>query len=92
MEKLGTRIYYNNLGNPIMILGEIEGDTPPRVENEVVSYLDLPYGDTTLKDVSEFHIENGQIVIDKKIIPQPTPEELKIQELENELLVASGVI
>lgn len=92
MIQVGNRIYYNQNGKAIFTTGEMQGDVLPRIENEVINYIDLPYGDTTLKDVSEYHIENGQIVIDKMIIPQPTPEELKIQELENQLLVASGVI
>lgn len=92
MLQVGNRIYYNQNGKVILQTGEMQGDVLPRTENEVISYIDLLYGDKILEGVQEFHIENGQIVIDKKVIPQPTAEELKIQELENQLLVASGVI
>ena len=101
MQTLGLRIIYNKQTGKVLngtlgerfdvgLTPELASELRPFIEN--IGVLDLPYGDETLKDVSEFHIENGQIVIDKKVIPQPTPEELRIQELENELLLASGVI
>lgn len=103
MQTLGLRIIYNKQTGKILngtlderfdagLTPELASELRPSIEN--IGILDLPYGDTRLKDVCRFHIDvmTNSIVIDEKIIPQPTPEELKIQELENELLVASGVI
>lgn len=90
--KIGNRIYYNQTGKCLWQTGEVFGSAFPLLEGEIVQYIDLPYGDKTLEDAEEWHIENGQIVIDKYIETVKTPEQIRIEELENELLIQKGVI
>lgn len=66
---IGTRVYYNQNGLVVFEKSESSGDVS-RVDNEIISYIDLPYGDKTLENVLDYHIENGEIVIDKTYIPQ----------------------
>lgn len=85
--QIGKRIYYNQNGAIVCQLEEMNGNTLPRVYNEIVNYIDLPFGDKTLENVLEFHIEDKQIVVDKRIESQSTPEEERIKELEDQLIL-----
>lgn len=89
---LGNRIYYNQTGKMIWMTGEMQGDVLPHLEGEVVQYLDLDFGDETLKNAEEWHIENGQVIVTKYREVQKTPEQIRIEELENQLLLQEGVI
>lgn len=88
---IGNRIYYDELtGKPILQTGEASGSVEPRKE-ESIKYIDLPYGDTTLENVKEFHIIDGTIVVDSYYEIALTEEERLRQEnaeLENQLLLA----
>lgn len=90
--KLGNRIYYNQTGKMVWMTGEMQGDVLPHQVDEVIQYIDLEFGDETLKNAEEFHIENGQIVVTKHREIEKTPEQIRIEELENELLIQKGVI
>lgn len=93
--KLGNRIYFNQNGQVIHVTGECQGDVIPRLENEIVSYIDLEYGDSTLKDAIEWHIdlENKKIVVDKlreKVETEEDKLKREKQELENQLLLQTN--
>lgn len=88
--QVGSRIYYNQDGKVLFQTGEMEGDVLPRVKNEVVSYVDLPYGDTSLQNVIAFHIEDGKIVVDKRLEAQLSEEERRIRELEDQLIMSEN--
>ena len=88
--KIGKRIYYNQYGKMILESGQREGEIQPRIENEIISYIDLDFDDNTLDNVLEYHIdiETKQIVIDK--YKEETEEEKlrrEKEELENQLLL-----
>lgn len=90
--QIGIRIIYNKLnGKPIIVYGESEGDITER-ESLDLDYIDLPFGDTTLQNVAEFHIENRTIIIDaykQDTISEEERLRQENEELENQLLLAT---
>ena len=87
MLQIGNRIYFNQNGKVTHQTGERQGDVLLNVENEVIQYIDLPFGDKTLENVQEFHIENGQIVVDKRFEITLSAEQQQIIDLENQMLL-----
>lgn len=93
--KLGNRIYFNQNGQVIHVTGECQGDVIARLENEVISYIDLDYGDKTIENAIEWHIdlENKKIVVDKlreKAETEADKLKREKQELENQLLLQTN--
>lgn len=86
--KRGNRIYYNQEGQILFQTYDIDGDVLPHLENEVIQYIDLPYGDKTLENALEYHIENNKLVISKYREHIETEEE----KLRGELLKAQSEV
>lgn len=87
--KVGNRIYFNQNSEIIHVAWKCEGDVKTHLENEVISYIDLDYGDKTIENAIEWHIdiENKKIVVDKAREKIETEEEKlkrEKQELENQ--------
>lgn len=75
------RVYYDvTSGEWLMATGLQE-----QRENEIISYIDLLEGDTILEDAEVFHIENGEIIVDKYVLSTK-------EKLEDELLLEAGVV
>ena len=75
------RVYYDvTSGEWLMATGLQE-----QRENEIISYIDLLEGDTILEDAEVFHIENGEIIVDKYALSTK-------EKLEDELLLEAGVV
>lgn len=93
--EVGKRIYFNQFGTIIFSLGECRGGVNPYPQNEIINYLDLPFGDKTIENAQEWHIdvENKKIVVDKAREKIETEEEKlkrEKQELENQLLLQAN--
>lgn len=93
--QIGNRIYFNQKGQIVYMTGECQGDGTARLENEVVSYIDLPYGDRTIQNAETWHIdvENKKIVVDKAREKLETEEDklrMEKQDLENQLLLQAN--
>lgn len=86
----GQRIVFDkNTGKVISVLGEISGSIQEGLSPSEIDYLDLPFGDITLKTADTFHIDiaTKKIIIDTTKTVEPTYEELKQQ-----LLSLQGVV
>ena len=86
--KIGNRIIYDQDGEIITQYGEMQGDVLPRKELTEINYIDLEYGEI---DTSKYNIigidVNTKRPILKEIIIEKTPEQQRIEELENQLLL-----
>lgn len=94
--EIGRRIVYEkNTGNVVIDLGEIQGGVSPRPILGDIAYTDLEHGQNAdeFKRCVKWHIDptTKQPVFDELTEPIQTPEE-RIAELENQLLIAEGVI
>lgn len=88
-----NRVFYDvEDGKILLMLGEASGDVLPLKENQVIGYIDVPYGsvdyaNTIIKGVDP---ETKELITET--IDNRTPEQIKIEELEEQLLLLSGVI
>lgn len=89
---VGKRIYFNQYGEIVFILGDSSGSVKEHHKNEIINYIDFPYGDKTIENAEQWHIdvENRKFVVDK-IREKVESEEEKLKrekvELENQLLL-----
>lgn len=85
--KIGNRIIFDQNGEMIIQLGEVQGDVLPRKEITNLDYIDLEYGEV---DYFNFRIVGVDIETKKPILKEiereKTQEEI-IEELENQLLL-----
>lgn len=93
--EVGNRIYFNQNGLVLFKTGESSGAVTQHFENEIINYIDLPFGDKTLENAQEWHIdvEGKKIVVDKAKENIETEEEKlkrEKQELENQLLLQAN--
>ena len=82
--QIGNRIIFDEKGNILLQMGEMEGDVNPRGQ---IDYIDLEYGSI---DYSTYYIESIDVVTKKPIVKEYpkanlTDEQLYIQELEAKL-------
>lgn len=86
--QVGNRIIFDQEGEIVFQTGEMEGDVLPRKELIELNYIDLEFGEV---DYSKYRIvgidvETRQPILEELEIPK-TPEQEKIEELENQLLL-----
>lgn len=88
--KIGNRIIFDQDGDIITELGEMQGDVLPRKKITKIDFLDLEYGSI---DHSKYRIICVDVSTKQPIleeIPQVlTPEQQQIKELEDALLLAA---
>ena len=82
--QIGNRIIFDEKGNILLQMGEMEGDVNPRGQ---IDYIDLEYGSI---DYSTYYIESINVETKEPIIKEYpktklTDEQLYIQELEAKL-------
>ncbi len=86
--QIGNRIIYDQDGQIIYQTGEMQGDVLPRKKITKLHFIDLEYGQI---DLSRYRIIGIDIAtkqpILEEIIREKTLEELRIEELENQLLL-----
>ena len=92
MIQVGNRIIFDQDGDIICQLGEMQGIQKRKVITSL-GFIDLKVDEIDYKKyrIVGINVETKQPILDE--IPQfKTEEEQRIEELENELLLASGVI
>ena len=84
--QIGNRIIFDEKGNILLQMGEMEGDVEPRGQ---IDYIDLEYGSI---DYSTHYIESIDVVTKKPIVKEYpkqelTHEQMYIKELEEKLAI-----
>jgi hypothetical protein len=89
----GNRIYFDQDGDIILQTGDMSGDVLPHKAITKVDFVDLEYGeiDTKKYAITKIDVATKKPFLENIEVPL-TPEQQRILELENELLLASGVI
>lgn len=91
MIQYGHRIIFDAETGKVLngCLGEMSGELQEGLRPPKIDFLDLPFGDTTLQDADQYHIDinTRTIVIDSRREHIPTYE-----ELQQQLLQLQGVI
>lgn len=86
---IGNRVFYDQDGEIICQSGEMQGDVLPRKEITELNYIDLDYGAvdlSTQRIVSVDPITRQPVI--EAIEATLTPEQQRIKELEDALLLA----
>lgn len=85
--KVGNRIIFDEKGNILFQMGEMEGCVNPRNKIEKLDYIDLEFGsiDYTTHYIESINIETKEPVIKEYPKQELTDEQLYIQELEAKL-------
>lgn len=96
--QIGRRILFNKITGEIIVdMGEMEGDVLPRIELQEgdgdIGILDLPFGAyvNEFRKMISVKVNTETRELEFELSTEQTPEE-KIAELENQLLIAEGVI
>ena len=84
--QIGNRIIFDEKGNILLQMGEMEGDVEPRGQ---IDYIDLEYGSI---DYTTHYIESINVVTKKPIIKEYpkqelTDEQMYIKDLEEKLAI-----
>jgi hypothetical protein len=90
----GNLIIYDNNGKIWFESGEAEGEILPHVLPEGLPYIELKFGAFKGKNILSVDVsdpKNHQLVTED-IIVEKTVEQLRIEELETQLLLNEGVI
>lgn len=87
---LGSRIIYDQDGQILYQIGEMQGDVLPRKEITSLHYVDLEYGEidfTTHRIVSIDPVTKHPIL--EELPKLESPEQQRIKELEDALLLSA---
>ncbi|UDN58226.1 hypothetical protein [Clostridioides sp. ES-S-0010-02] len=86
-----NRIIYNQTGKILLQTGEATGDVLEHDEITELFYTDVPYGsiDYTRNRLIGINVETKEPILEE-IKVELTEEEKRIQELENQLLIAEN--
>ena len=85
--RIGNRIIFDEKGNILFQMGEMEGHVEPRNEIEKLDYIDLEFGsiDYTTHYIESINVETKEPIIKEYPKAKLTDEQLYIQELEAKL-------
>ncbi|MCC0654197.1 hypothetical protein [Clostridioides sp. ES-S-0001-03] len=89
--EVGRRIFFDEDGEIIFYEGQSKGNVPERKNIKKIEYIDLPYNyiDYEKYKIIGINIETKQPILEE--IPIfITEEEKRIQELENQILIAEN--
>lgn len=84
MKKVGTRILYNDVG-VVFVLHRMEGDVLDR-DNSDIRFIDIPFDDFDPHTHFIKGVVDDKPIIEKIQLPE-TPEQKRIRELEDVLLL-----
>ncbi|MDI0265493.1 hypothetical protein QIW52_05895 [Clostridioides difficile] len=86
-----NRIIYNQTGKILLQTGEATGDVLEHDEITELHYVDVPYRsvDYTKNRITSVNIETKQPILEE-IPVYITDEEKRVQELENQILIAEN--
>ena len=89
MKQIGNRIIFDNNGNILLQMGEIEGHIPNREPIEKIDYIDLEFGsiDYTTHYIESINIETKEPIIKEYPKQELTDEQMYIKELEEKLAI-----
>lgn len=87
--QIGNRIIFDNKGNILLQLGEMEGDVEPRGQ---IDYIDLEYGSINYNThyIESINVETKEPIIKEYPKAELTSEQLYIQELEAKLAMVES--
>ena len=87
--KVGNRIIFDEKGNILFQMGEIEGYIPDREPIEKIDYIDLEYGSInyTTHYIESINVETKEPVIKEYPKQELTDEQMYIKELEEKLSI-----
>lgn len=88
--EIGRRIVFDQDGEIIMIYGEMEGDIIPRKAIEKLDYIDIPFKSIDDNCYIEKIDTTNNVPIVKELKRELSEEQKRIQELENQLLIAEN--
>lgn len=82
--QIGNRIIFDEKGNILFQMGEMEGDVNPRGQ---IDYIDLEYGSINYAThyIESINVETKEPIIKEYPKTKLTDEQLYIQELEAKL-------
>lgn len=90
MAEMNNRIIYDTTtGRVVHQTGEAIGDVLPHSEWGALAYIDVPYGsvDYTKNFIKAVDLETLSPVIESFPVPEPSKEQLKINQLEEDILL-----
>lgn len=85
--QIGNRIIFDEKGNILLQMGEMEGDVLDREPIEKLDYIDLEFGsiDYTTHYIESINVETKEPVIKEYPKAKLTDEQMYIRELEEKL-------
>ena len=85
--RIGNRIIFDEKGNILFQMGEMEGHVEPRNEIEKLDYIDLEFGSInyTTHYIESIDVETKEPIVKEYPKAKLTDEQLYIQELEAKL-------
>ena len=90
--QVGNRIIFDEKGNILFQMGEMEGYVEPRNEIEKLDYIDLEFGsiDYTTHYIESINVETKEPIVKEYPKQELTDEQLYIQELEAKLAMVES--
>ena len=90
--QIGNRIIFDEKGNILFQMGEMEGYVEPRNEIEKLDYIDLEFGsiDYSTHYIESINVETKEPIIKEYPKAKLTDEQLYIQELEAKLAMVES--
>ena len=90
--KIGNRIIFDEKGNILFQMGEMEGYVEPRNKIEKLDYIDLEFGsiDYTTHYIESINVETKEPIVKEYPKQELTNEQLYIQELEAKLAMVES--
>ena len=87
--QIGNRIIFDEKGNILFQMGEMEGYVEPRNKIEKLDYIDLEFGsiDYTAHYIESINVETKEPVIKEYPKAELTNEQMYIKELEEKLAI-----
>ena len=87
--QVGNRIIFDEKGNILFQMGEMEGHVEPRSKIEKLDYIDLEFGsiDYTTHYIESINVETKEPVIKEYPKTELTDEQMYIKELEEKLAI-----
>ena len=86
MKQIGNRIIFDEKGNILLQMGEMEGYVEPRGQ---IDYIDLEYGSInyTTHYIESINVETKEPIIKEYPKQELTDEQMYIKELEEKLAI-----
>ena len=87
--QIGNRIIFDEKGNILLQMGEMQGDVLDREPIEKLDYIDLEFGsiDYTTHYIESINVETKEPVIKEYPKQDLTDEQMYIKELEEKLAI-----